>query len=103
MIAHPPVRSRLQAEVCFLGLPPGFPAVPLYLSHTFRSDTEQASRGKTCDLPRVDVGFIKHALQRMEDFMVTCPFVPGYATPHTRFLFVAPRFRIELPPHATSR
>ena len=25
----------LQAEVCFLRLPPGFPAVPLYLSHTF--------------------------------------------------------------------
>jgi len=25
----------LQAEVCFLGLPPGFPAVPQYLSHTF--------------------------------------------------------------------
>jgi addiction module HigA family antidote len=25
----------LQADVCFLRLPPGFPAVPQYLSHTF--------------------------------------------------------------------
>ena len=25
----------LQAEVCFLGLPPGFPAMPLFHSHTF--------------------------------------------------------------------
>ena len=25
----------LQAEVCFLCLPPGFPAVPQYYSHTF--------------------------------------------------------------------
>ncbi len=69
----------------------------------FRQDSEQASRGKTCDLPHVDAGFIKRALQRMEDFVVTCPLVPGYATPRIRFLFVAPCFRIGLPSDPASR
>jgi hypothetical protein len=37
------VRSRLQDDVCFLCLPPGFPAVPPYLVHTFVASRQRAT------------------------------------------------------------
>jgi len=43
-------------------------------------DSRQISQGKTQNVWRVDAGFIKHTPLRMEDFAVTCPFVPG--VPH---------------------
>ena len=38
-----PVRSRLQNDVCFLCFPPGFPAVPPYLVHTFAAFRQRAT------------------------------------------------------------
>jgi len=37
------VRSWLQGDVCFLRLPPGFPAVPPYLAHTFTAFRSRAT------------------------------------------------------------
>ncbi len=42
----------LQAEVCFLRLPPGFPAVPQYLSHTFGCAPDPPRTGQA-DFPYI--------------------------------------------------
>jgi hypothetical protein len=72
-------------------------------SHATVRGKGEISRGKTQNLPCVDAGFIKHTPMRMEDFAVTCPLVPGGPTPRIRFLCVAPRVWIGLPPDPTSR
>ena len=41
----------LQADVCFLRLPPGFPAVPPYLSHTFGCSPAPGRRGYRIGAP----------------------------------------------------
>ncbi len=46
----------------------------------FYSDIVQTSRGKIHSLPCVNAGFIKHTPLRMENFVATCPLVPG--VPH---------------------
>ena len=87
----------LQAEVCFPCLPPGFPAVSPYFSHTSFPDNLQASRSKTQNVPCVDAGFIKHAPAWREGLCChAClcgsarrqvPARPGRTTPRIRFLF----------------
>ena len=67
------------------------------------TDTTQASRGKTYHLPRVNAGFIKHTPVVDGGLHGHVPTGPGCTTPHIRFLFVAPRFRIGLPPDPASR
>ena len=51
-----------------------------FQSHATSQGTEETSRGKTQNLPRVNAGFIKHAPLRMEGFVVTCPLAPS--VPH---------------------
>ena len=70
----------LQAKLCLLRLPSGFPAVSHYFSHTSFADDLQVSRGKTQNSPCVSAGFIKHTHLRMEDFAVTCQLVQS--VPH---------------------
>jgi len=76
----------------------------------FRShDTGQISRGKTRILPRIDAGFTKCTLVGVATDAVNggldghVPAGPECITPHIRFLFIVPRFRLELPPHPASR
>ena len=52
------------------------------VARDFSKGTMETSRGKAQSFPRVDAGFIKHTPLRMEDFVVTCPLVPG--VPHLR-------------------
>jgi len=59
--------------------------------------------GKTQSLPRVDAGFIKHAPPADGGLCGHVPTRPERTTPRIRFLFVAPRFWIGLPPDRTSR
>ncbi len=66
-------------------------------------DSRQISQGKAQNVSRVGAGLIKHTPWRMADCTVTCPLVPGGPTPHIRFLGVAPRVGIGLPPDPTSR
>lgn len=96
--------SGLQTELCLPGWPPGFPAVSQYLSHTFPINTIQASQGKTYDLPCVSAGFIKYTTTFV-DGGLRChvPTRPRCTTPHIRFLYIAPHFRIGLPSDPASR
>ena len=77
----------LQTELCLLCLPPGFPVVPQYLSHTSRINTVQASRGKTQSFPCVNAGFIKHTQITDGGLRGHVPTRPGCTTPHIQFLF----------------
>ena len=83
---------------------------PVFSRCRFRfSDTWQISRGKTRILPRVDAGFTKCTLVGVATNAVDrglrghVPAGPECITPHIRFLFIAPRFRLGLPPHLASR
>ena len=73
------------------------------------NDTWQISRGKTRILPRIDAGFTKCTLVGVATHAVDrglrghVPARPECITPHIRFLFIALRFRLGLPPHPTSR
>jgi hypothetical protein len=67
------------------------------------SGTWETSRGKTQSFPRVSAGFIKHAPVADGGLRGHVPTRPGRTTPHIRFLFVAPRFRIGLPSDPASR
>ena len=86
----------LQAELCLLRLPPGFPAVPQYLSHTSSIKTVQASRRKTQNSQCVNNGFIKHT-------QITDGGLRGHACLCVARRQVIPHFWIGLPPDPTSR
>jgi hypothetical protein len=66
-------------------------------------NTEQISRGKTLDFPRVDARFIKRTPLADGGLYGHVPTRPGYVTPHIGFLFIAPRFRVGLPSDPASR
>ena len=72
-------------------------------------NTLQISRGKTRILPRIDAGFTKCTLVDVATDAVDggldghVPVGPECITPHIRFLFIVPRFRLGLPPHPASR
>jgi len=69
----------------------------------------EISRGKTQILPRIDAGFTTCTLAGVATGAVDkglCGHVPAgpeCTTPHIRFLFIVPRFRLGLPPHPASR
>ena len=72
-------------------------------------NTVQISRGKTRILPRIGAGFTKYTRLGVTAEIADgglgghVPTGPGCITPHIRFLFIAPRFRLGLPPHPASR
>ncbi len=67
------------------------------------NDTWQISRGKTRILPRIDAGFTKCSPFADGGLGGHVPTGPECTTPHLRFLFIVPRFRLGLayrtPPH----
>ena len=69
-----------------------------FQSHATSQGTWEISSGKTQSFLRVTAGFIKHAPLADGGLRGHVPTRPGRTTPHIRFLFVAPRFRIGLPP-----
>ena len=77
--------------------------------HLRGHDTGHISRGKTRILPRIDAGFTKCTLVGVATNVVDggldghAPAGPECITPHIRFLFIVPRFRLGLPPHPASR
>ena len=74
-----------------------------FQSHATSQGTEEISRGKTQNLLRVNAGFIKHAQITDGGLHGHVPARPERTTPLIRFLFVAPRFWIGLPPDPVSR
>ena len=75
----------------------GFPS---FSRRRFRvNDTWQISRGKTRIFPRIDAGFTKCSPFADGGLGGHVPTGPGCITPHIRFLFIVPRFRLGLPPH----
>jgi hypothetical protein len=74
-----------------------------FQSHATSQGTWEISRGKTQSLLRVNAGFIKHAPFADGGLRGHVPTRPERTTPHIRFLFVAPRFWIGLPPDLASR
>ena len=72
-------------------------------------NTVEISRGKTRILPRIGAGFTKCTLVGVATNAVDrglgghVPAGPECITPHIRFLFIVPRFRLGLPPHPASR
>ncbi len=78
--------------------------LPAFSRCRFRvNDTWQISRGKTRILPRIDAGFTKCSPFADGGLGGHVPTGPGCITPPIRFLFIAPRFRLGLPPHPASR
>ena len=68
----------------------------------FRS-TGEISRGKTRYLHCINAGFTKCTPTADGGLHGHVPARPGCITPRIRFLFIAPQFRIGLPPDPTSR
>ena len=66
-------------------------------------DTLQTSRGKTLGFRCVDAEFIKRSPVADGRLHGHVPTGLSYVTPHIQFLFVAPQFRVELPPDPASR
>ena len=89
------------ADFC-RALEAGYPAS----SHAASFDaptTRQISRGKTRHLHCISAGFTKCTPAADGGLRGQRPTRPGCITPHIRFLFIAPQFRIGLPPHPASR
>ncbi len=77
---------------------------PVFSRCRFRiNDTGQISRGKTRILPRIDAGFTKCIPFADGGLGGHVPTGPGCITPHIRFLFIVPRFRLGGPKHPASR
>ncbi len=77
---------------------------PVFSRYRFRfNDTWQISRGKTRVLPRIDAGFTTRIPFADGGLGGHVPTGPECATPHIRFLFIVPRFRLGLPLHPASR
>ena len=86
------------------------PVTRLSVAGRFRGhDTWQISRGKARILPRIDARFTKCTLVGVATNAVDrglrghVPARPECITPNIRFLFIALRFRLGLPPHPASR
>ena len=65
--------------------------------------TGEISRGKTRYLHCIDAGFTKCTPTADGGLRGHVPARPGCITPHIRFLFIAPQFRIGLPSDPASR
>ena len=71
--------------------------------HSLAPTIRQISRGKTRYLPCIDAGFTKCTPTADGGLRGHVPARPGCITPHIRFLFIAPQFRIGLPSDPASR
>jgi len=78
-------------------------ALSQFLSHARSQGTRQISQGKTQNVPRVDAEFIKHVPRENGGLRGHVPARPERATPQIRFVYLAPRFWIELPSDPASR
>ena len=65
--------------------------------------TGEISRGKTRYLRCIDAGFTKCIPTADGGLRSHVPACPGCTTPHIRFLFIVPQFRIGLPSDPASR
>ena len=74
-----------------------------FLSLARSRGTWRISQGKIQNVPHVNAGFIKHTQSADGGLRRHVPARPGCTTPRIRFLFVAPCFRIGLPPDPASR
>ena len=74
-----------------------------FLSQARSQGTWRISQGKIQNVPHVNAGFIKHTHSADGGLRRHVPARPGCTTPRIRFLFVAPCFRIGLPPNPASR
>lgn len=70
---------------------------------SIRRSTGEISRGKTRYLHRIDAGFTKCIPTADGGLRSHVPARPGCITPHIRFLFIVPQFRIGLPSDPASR
>lgn len=80
------------------GIQPPFPEAQLCFQNPL-----EISQGKIRCLPCVNAGFTKCIPFADGELCGHVPTRPGCITPHIRFLFIAPQFRIRLPPHPVSR
>ena len=71
--------------------------------HSLAPTARQISRGKTRYLPCIDAGFTKCTPTADGGLRGHVPARPGCITPHIRFLFIVPQFRIGLPSDPASR
>jgi len=74
-----------------------------FLSHARSRGTWRISQSKIQNVPHVNAGFIKHTPLADGGLRGHVPTRPECTTPRIRFLFVAPCFRIGLPPDPASR
>jgi len=71
--------------------------------HSLAPTARQISRGKTRYLHCIDAGFTKCTPTADGGLRGHVPARPGCITPHIRFLFIVPQFRIGLPSDPASR
>jgi hypothetical protein len=96
------VPLQLQAELCLLRLPPGFPTVPHYLSHTVKTRTPWRP-------PWVRVAaFIPHPPHLLQHLLMAMGFaltrkLALMPQPSMRFVFLRSELCIRLPSDLTSR
>ena len=89
--------------LCPLQTPPRSSAPIARRPASVARSTEEASRGKTRYLPCIDAGFTKCTPRADGGLRGHVPARPECITPHIRFLFIAPQFRIGLPSDPASR
>ena len=70
----------LQVEVCFLRLPPGFPAVPHYFNHL--SVGPGPSQNRTCGFPASGSSSRFTACLLIVDLVSVTMLLPGLCVPH---------------------
>jgi hypothetical protein len=89
--------------LCRLQTPPRYSALISQRPASMPRSTGEASRGKTRYLHCIDAGFTKCTPTADGGLRGHVPARPGCITPHIRFLFIAPQFRIGLPSDPASR
>ena len=81
----------------------GLRLAQLALEYSLLPTVRQISRGKTRYLPCIDAEFTKCIPTADGGLRGHVPARPGCTTPHIRFLFIVPQFRIGLPSDPASR
>ena len=89
--------------LCLLLTSPRYSAPIARRPASILRNTGEISRGKTRYLPCIDAGFTKCTPTADGGLRGHVPTRPGCITPHIRFLFIVPQFRIGLPPDPASR
>jgi len=100
---NPPEQRAAQRTLCLLPTSPRYSAPVAQRPAAILRSTGEISRGKTRYLPCIDAGFTKCTPTADGGLRGHVPARPGCITPHIRFLFIVPQFRIELPSDPASR